>query len=319
MIAITRRHFLGGGASLLVGGLTAACSTSPNLQQASLTIDWVPSAEYYGFFTAETQGAFSRRGFAVTVINGTGAPAVASQLASGAILVGTTTSDNLVRIIARGARIARATPIFPFNPATLIARPGVGHDLRGLIGKTVGVNVQSAPYLQFRKALSAANVAPDSIREYPVGFGGVDEFSRNQIDALIGYTSNHAVDLELRGIPFEETRFDSLRVSSAGLVLVATAAAAEALPGNRLSELFNACIEGYTLGANNPEVAVRSLRMRDPTLDARKLAAAIRKVATLARSSQQNRFDEWLIGEGGISQQVVDQTNQLLQQSRARW
>jgi hypothetical protein len=317
MIALNRRHLLVGVPALAVLGLSS-CTGPQAVMSISLTIDWVPSAEYYGFFVAKSEGIFAQRGFDVAISNGTGAPAVANQLGSNAISQGTTTSDNLVRIIARGAGIERATPILPFNPATLITRPGEAN-LRALTGKTIGVNVQSAAYSQFLKALATAHVPHESIREYPVGFGGVDEFASGRIHALVGYTSNHAVDLTLRSVPFDEARFDSLGVSSAGLVLAATTQAAGALTRGRLTDLFAACLAGYTLGANDPAVAVRALRGVDPTLDARKLDAAVRKISSLARHSVIRRWDDWLRGERGITENAIESSNSLLSRSYARW
>jgi NitT/TauT family transport system substrate-binding protein len=303
---------LGLGAAFALGG----CRQTQGLTNIGLTIDWVPSAEYYGFFTAKALGFYEEAGLHVPISNGSGAPAVASQLLANSIAIGTTTSDNLVRIIARGAQIARAVPILPFNPATLITRPGLNENLQQLVGRNVGVNVQSAPYLQFQKALAAAGVPATGIREYPVGFGGVEEFASGRIDALLGYTSNHAVDLAMRGVPFAETLLGTLGIRSAGLVLVATAQGNDRFGSERVGSLVRQSLRGYTTGGGDPPQAVEALRQADPTLSAEKLRQAVLKLARLAREPETGSWDTWMVGVDGVTEAHVALSNELMNTSQ---
>lgn len=319
MSGISRRYFIAGSTASVLAASLAGCDRGPAPLPISLTIDWVPSAEYYGFFVANATDEFRRRDLIATIVHGSGAPAVAAQIAAQSISFGTTTSDNLVRILARGAQVHSAIPILPYNPTTLIMRPEDPPELRALAGKRVGVNIQSATYTQFQRALVIAGVATSSFTEYPIGFGGVDEFADGRIDALLGWTSNHSVDLALRNIPFREIPFDQLGISSAGLVLVVSQGATSELETSRIEEVVDACLAGYSTGANDVPVAVRSLRAADPTLDARKLQAAIQKAVGLTRPSQIRRWDEWLRGQTGISNEAIERTNALLTAGYRRW
>lgn len=312
MMRISRRDFgimgIAAGASPFLFG----CEANRDLAQTVVTIDWVPSAEYYGFFVARAENLFARRNLNVSIRNGTGAPVVAAQLASGAITLGTTTSDNLVRILAKGAKIARAMPILPFNPTTFIMKPGLAFAPDSLRGKIVGVNVQSAGYRQLHKALSRAGIRTDSFKEYPIGFGGVDEFASGRLDAFVGYTTNHAVDLALRNVPFEEVRLDQLGISSAGIVLVATREAEADLSATKLGHLFSACAEGFAVGAQRLDLAVNSLKTIDASLDSRKLRAAIQKSVRLTKEDRTQRWDDWLKGEAEVTDHAIAAANSLL-------
>lgn len=314
---LSRRTLLAGA---VVTGAAFAASCGPRTratQRASINIDWVPSAEYYGFFTAREQNIFTEQQLEASIENGSGAPVIASQIATGATRFGTTTSDNLTRIIARGASVRRAMPLLPFNPASLISREPLNNDLRTLRGKTVGVNVQSAVYAQFTKALATANVSAGSVREYPIGFGGVEEFISGRVDAFLGYTSNHSIDLDMRNVAYHETRFDDLGIASAGLVLVESGESR--IPNDDLGErVFGACHRGYAFGADNPEAAVASLRQADPTLDQTKLQRAITKITTLARAYTPQAWDGWLAGED-MSADAIATTNRLMTASYSAW
>lgn len=316
MNAITRRFFLYGASAAAFLPLVG-CAPSRG-RATSITIDWVPSAEYYGFFLAKDAGYYLERGLTAAIRHGSGAPAVAAQLASGAITFGTTTSDNLVRALARGANINRAAPILPFNPATLIIRASSERALHSIRGGTVGVNVQSAAYSQFHKSLELAGIRASEIDEYPVGYGGVEEFISGRIDALVGYTSNHAVDLAMRNVPFQEIGFDELGVSSAGLVLAA--AVSESGPEHEVVDsVFSSSIVGYRHGADDIGSAVSALRQADPTLDPNKLQRAIRKISMLSRQAQVSSWDDWLMGAQGVSANAIEHANRLMRAGPLVW
>lgn len=280
----------------------------PSLRPLAITIDWLPSAEYYGLFFAKQQGFYSDIGFDVQIISGNGAPSVAAQIATGASLVGTTTSDNILRQIQKGAVFSKACALIPVNLASLVVNPSSKiTEIADLNGKNVGVNIQSSAYSQFTYLLKLNNVPASSITEIPIGYGGQVEFKTGKADAFCAYTSNHAVDLGLDGTQFGELLFEHLGVSSYGVVLLfADSSQIEkaGLSKNDVANLIKATIKGYDNGAKDEQAAYYALQCAEPTLKKEKVLSAIRKVGQLRslRPAKPQDIDSWLEG------QVSDET-----------
>lgn len=111
---------------LVLSFLFAACGSKNKkdsyggLKDIEIMIDWVPVAEYYGFFYAKHSGIFKKYGYNVEILTGSGASNVAVQVGAGNVAIGTTTSDNILRQYVRGGRYAAVRPLLSFNPSSVI-------------------------------------------------------------------------------------------------------------------------------------------------------------------------------------------------------
>jgi len=172
----------------------------------TVTIDWVPSPEYYGFFYAKENGLYRNAGLEVDIKYGSGAPVVANQLAAGSIYAGTTTSDNVLRQIARGATFSQMIPILRFNPVVLAYLPNPDFNLEAsnlaatLTNKVIGTNKQSSVYAQLMHLVDKGVIKKDSFKEYPIGYGGPLQLKQHLADVILAYTTNVVVDLEIEGL-----------------------------------------------------------------------------------------------------------------------
>lgn len=275
--------------------------TTP-LKDVLIGIDWVPSPEYYGFYYALEAGFYREAGLNVTIAPGNGAPSVAAQIGVGALVLGTTTSDNVLRQVVRGARFDRAVPLLRFNPTVIasLAKRAIS-SVRDVRGKHIGTNQQSAVYQQFLFALENAGVRPSEITEYPINWGGNVELREQAVDAILAYTTNVVVDLEIENVAVTELFLGNEGLESFGLVLLVAGPDALRRAGftsGEVDRFVTATLRGYSAGGENIEDAVDALQRAAPTLNRLKAAVAIRKIRRLnaETSYKLDRLDRWVTG-----------------------
>ncbi len=223
-----------------------------NLKKFVVKIDWTPSPEYYGFFYAQHKGLYKKIGLDVEIIPGKGAPVVAAELAASAIYAGTTTSDNVLRQISKGASFSLAYPILRFNPCVIVSLKQKGIiDLKDLKGKNIGTNVETSVYQQLSYLINIGKLEKGSFTEIPIGWGGPAQLLAGQVDAFLAYTTNAVVDLEIRGQQIDEIFFGNLGIYTYGLVLLIGSENELLSKGLTLVDskaFINATVEGYRLG-----------------------------------------------------------------------
>lgn len=287
-------------------GLLAGCSEEENadVKKLSVTIDWVPSPEYYGFFYAKKHGLYRDAKLDVTINYGSGAPMVASQLAVNSILFGTTTSDNILRQVARGANFGRAIPLNRFNPASLVwVKPKDFSDIRNIAKHTIGTNQQSGVYTQFKFLLKKNKISSGAFAEFPIGWGGAAQLRTGDIDAFLAYTTNAAVDAELMhdAGTVRELMFADQDIFTYGLVLVVASKEALEKQGYTtgiVEKFFQTTLEGYRRGGEDIPGAIAALKEVEPTLNSKKLEIAIRKIQKLNKLPPYppDKVDAWVEG-----------------------
>jgi ABC-type nitrate/sulfonate/bicarbonate transport system substrate-binding protein len=284
----------------------STCTHNAGPKKFEVTIDWIPSPEYYGFFYAKHFHLYEQAGLDVTIRNGTGAPTVATQIALGNIYAGTTTSDNILRVLARGGELSRAVPLLAYNPSVIAVLPNSSiHKLADLQGKKVGVNKQSSPYQQLMWLIRKGKVGDGHFTEIPIGYGGAVQLESRDVDAILAYTSNTVVNVEKDGIKPVEIHFgdDENGVKLYGTVLALGSKADLAKAGLRdedVASFVRVTLQGYQVGATDIDGAVNSLLEGQPTLDRHFLEIAIRKIAVLRQGPPYalQDLDAWVEGEG---------------------
>lgn len=309
----------------MLGGCDDKRDSAVSNQKITITLDWLPSPEYYGFYYALDKGLYESVGISVTIKNGSGAPVVAAQLAANNISVGTTTSDNILRQAARGVKFRQLIPIMKYNPVSLVSTTEIPiRKFDEILGKTIGTNPQASPYAQFSHLLAKNKISRQSYKEYPIGFGGAVQLKSREVDGFLAYTTNQAVDVALAGLPLVELHFgEDLGLRTYGLVLAV---------GNKVENdnqwdtlvrnLIDATIQGYKKGAKDVAGSVAALKKIEPNLDERKLAAAIKKMSVLnaaAPSSVPEDLDNWVSIDGVDVSKIRAELQELYTSGNAIW
>ena len=287
--------------------LVIASSSSPVRARSGLKIkiDWQPSPEYYGLYYARDLGFYRDAGFDVEIVPGSGAPQAAAEIGSGRFVMGTTTSDNILRLMGRKAEFSRLVAVLKFNPSVVVSlkSSGIRH-LRDLEGKRLGTNPSASYYTQLLYVLRKPSIAAAGIIEdASIGFGGIRQLRERSIDAMLAYTTNAVVDLQADGIEVEEIFLGREGAESYGVVLAVASANAirqAGLTDADVDRIIAATLRGYRVGGQDINRSVRILTREDPTIGLRKAELAIAKIGTLnsITAYAPERLDRWVEGVG---------------------
>ena len=282
-------------------------SSIVGLKDIEITIDWLPVAEYYGFYYAKHSGIFKEYGYNVTIYNGTGAPDVASQVGTGNIIIGTSTSDNILKRYANGQQFSAIRRLFNFNPSSIVTlKKNKISKISDLQSKTLGVNIKASPYEQLMALVKndrSVNLDRDSFREYPIEYGGAAQLLGNNVDAFLAYTTNQAIDVSLQE-PEEcvEIFLGDLGIYSYGLVIAFAEEKflkEKGLDKNDVQNIIEAVIKGYEYGLKDVDNAVEYLKQNDPSLDVKKAKEGIMKIGKLNKTViyPHKNIDKWLLND----------------------
>ncbi|MCX6830074.1 MAG: ABC transporter substrate-binding protein [candidate division Zixibacteria bacterium] len=284
-----------------------------------LKIDWTPEPTYFGIFYAKEKGFYKEAGFDVEIIYGKGAPIVAGEISLGAVKVGTTTSDNILTQVAQGRKYSLCVPLLKFNPFAILSLANKPvRSLDDLKGKKIGVNVESITYTQYLTALRNANIDKSEISEVPVGWGGAEFLVAGKVDAILGYITNHGVDLQAKGKDYVSILYSNLNIPLYSYGLVLAFAPIDSTSEDYLTEceMFHfakATMEGYEKGAASKIDAAKVLAGIEPSLNEDRIIYGIDKITRLNAESKANleNIDLW--------KQDISERNRQLAKSYYRY
>jgi ABC-type nitrate/sulfonate/bicarbonate transport system substrate-binding protein len=286
--------------------LISSCSSKSKVtghKHIVLKIDWTPEPTYYGIFYAKAKGLYRKAGFDVEITYGKGAPSLANEIGLGKVLVGTTSSDNILMQVAMGRKFSLCVPLLRFNPFAILSlkeKPIL--KLSDLKGKKLGVNVESVTYIQYLNALKKASIDSSSITEIPVGWGGTDFLIDHKVDAILGYITNHGVDLQSRGQDFLSILYSDLNppLYSFGLVLAfAKSNSKDSLTEYEMYKIAKATLSGYEQGIEDKTEAARIMKNVEPSLSEEKIIYGISRIEqlNLASHTDSSNIDIWKDGK----------------------
>lgn len=288
-----------------MGLMVYGCNGSHKLKKVRLKIDWLPSAEYYGIFYAKYQKWFREAGIDMEIESSTGAPQVAAELAAGTLLVGTTSSGQVLQNITDDEiKYVRCVPLVKFNPTAIISlKRSPVNGLSELPGTKLGVNVSSVTYKQYTYIMDALGIDKGLVSEIPIGWGGASFLLNGQVKSLLHYLTNVGVDLmiEVGKDQLEIIRLDKLQrnaIFTYGTVLcfAKQPKSKDALSNREIDDITKIIERGYAEGSQNIDLAVAAIKSAEPTLSSEKLRMAIELIVKLNNESTVTpaQVDTWM-------------------------
>lgn len=108
-------------AVLAAGFCVAACrsgkATKAN-RAITLLIDWKAEPTYAGFYIANAQGLYSKRGFDVTIVEGNGATVAAQLVGAGTYSIASCSGEATAIARAKGIPIKSLAVLYPNVPSS---------------------------------------------------------------------------------------------------------------------------------------------------------------------------------------------------------
>jgi len=279
----------------LLAAVLAGCgatSSSGDVDDARLLLDFTPNAVHVGVYTALARDFDGAEGVRMRVRAPSQSADPVRLLASGRTDFAILSISDLALARARGQDLVAVMAIVQRPLAALLARPGV-RSPRDLEGDRVGVTGLPSDVAVLDSIVRGAGGDPDRVRRTTIGFGAVRALLSGRVRAATGFWSSEGVALRRERPGFRAFRVDAFGAPSyPELVLVTTATALQDDPG-LAAGLVTALRRGYDEALLDPDLAVETLVRRNRGLDRAAVLAELQAVqgAFRARGGRVGELD----------------------------
>lgn len=176
----------------------AAESDDPN--SIRFLLDWKAQMEHAGFFVAQARGFYIEEGLNVEILAGTGAPTTARLVGNGTYRLGVSSGSATVIARERGIPVVSLAVINQHSPVVVYSLAETGLKTpQDLVGKRVGVNVGGTKHREFQALLKKLGIPETDIQLIGMTEASPAPLLSGQVDAMLGYTEDQPVTVELRG------------------------------------------------------------------------------------------------------------------------
>ena len=226
-----------------------------------LALNWFPEAEHGGFYAAQLQGRFRRRGVAVEILGGGPDAPVIQRVASGQVAFGVTNADGVLNARAAGADIVATMAPYQINPRCIVVHEDSGiESIDQIANITMALSQRPAfsHYLRWKYDFAGVTIVPYH--------GSVTPLITNPDYALQGYLFSEPVLARRRG-----ARVRALLVAATGFnpyasLLVTTRKIIEDHP-DLVRHVTEAAVEGWLHYLESPETTNKHINQLNPELD----------------------------------------------------
>ena len=261
---MTKRFLL-----LFLALVLSGCSSNgdPDRTKIELLLDWKAQMEHAGFFVAISEGYYRSEGLSVEILDGSGAPTTAQLVGNGTYVLGVSSGSATVMARSKGIPVVSLAVINQHSPVVVysLAASGIKQP-RDLVGKRVGVNIGGTKHREFQALLRHLGISEDNIQMMGMTESSPAPLLAGQVDAMLGYTEDQPVTVELRG---EEV--NRILLADHGIDLYSTN-----IIGNEsfvqsnedlVRRFIRASLRGWQKAVENPALAVRAYVAARPESD----------------------------------------------------
>jgi NitT/TauT family transport system substrate-binding protein len=219
----TFRLIVGAAVLLLAAHAPAFAQGSKALVPVSLRLDWKPGGQHAPFFLGKARGFYAAEGIDLKIIAGSGSSDGVKQLGAGSIDLGVVDALVLVQAAEQGLPARSIAAYYQRTPIVLLSpKSKPVTDPKQLLGNVkVGAKRASATYQGLSALLAVNKIDPKKAQLVDIGFG-VQPLLVGQVDALMGFTMNEAIEAESGGMPVYEMPIADHGVQAYGLMLAAS-------------------------------------------------------------------------------------------------
>ncbi|MDB5817800.1 MAG: transporter substrate-binding protein [Rhizobacter sp.] len=212
-------------AALLLGlaATSPAIAQTPPLAKLAFRLDWKAGGSHAPFYLGKERGYYAVEGIDLTIISGSGSSDAVKQLGAGAIDMALIDGLVLVQAAEQKVPVKAVAGYYQRTPISLIspkAKPVT--DMNQLTsGVKIGSKRASSTSQGLTALLAVNKIDPKAVNVVDIGFG-VAPLLVGQVDALMGFTMNEAIEAEKAGMPVTEMLVADHGVTAYGLTLSAS-------------------------------------------------------------------------------------------------
>ena len=255
-------------AACLIALAAGSCGSVQQEGSIEFILDWKAQMEHCGFFAAQHRGFYKVEGLEVKILEGNSAMNAAILVGSGTYKLGVSSGAATVIARSKGIPVVSLAVINQRSPMVVYALKDSGIQTpRDLVGKRLGVNFDGIKYQEYRALLTKLRIDPASIVE--VGMAGSDPtpLLAGKVDALLGYTQDQPVQVELRGYKVNRISLPDYGVNLYSTNIVANETFLSSHP-DLVRRFIRASIKGWRYAMAHPDDAVAIYRSEHPESDA---------------------------------------------------
>lgn len=266
-----KRRFLFLGLILLGIGWIGGCGTTPaTVDQVTVQLSWFHTVEFAGFYAAVDQGYYAAENISVTLKPGSFDTQPGRDVAEGRADFGITGGESLVIARSQGLPLRAIGTLFRRSPVVLIALGESGiRTPKDMVGKRVGIispSLDNTNDIQLIAMLNKAGVAKTAVSLVPIEDYSIGSLTSGQMDVYSGFSTNEAVEAQLKGLAVNLIFPSDYGVTIYGNVLFGNEKLIRENP-DLVARFVRATFKGYQYAIEHPDEAAALALKYDPTLD----------------------------------------------------
>jgi NitT/TauT family transport system substrate-binding protein len=257
-------------AGLGLGASAAATAQTP----ITFQLNWVAGGANAGFAAAVAEGYYKAAGLDVKLVEGNGSGNTAQLVASGRAQIAYADAVAISQLIAKGAPMKVLSTIYQSNPNEVSALKKTGiKSIKDLNGKKVGVPSGSSQTTMLPLFLKANNLKETDVNLINMpATSMVPALLQGQVDAILGSIDAYQIQLEAQGAQLDNFRFADYGVPTVSTSIFANDSYIKE-NGDVIKKFIAASLKGWSFALDNPEKAVKDLKIVFPEMN-EKLAAS---------------------------------------------
>ena len=264
--------------SACVAGSNAGQSGSSATGDADVTIGltYIPNVQFAPVYVADAQGLYNDAGVTATVRHHGSDEGLFTALLAGQEDVVIASGDEAVVAASQGLDLVSIGQYYASYPGTVIVPADSPiATLADLKGKTIGIPGEyGSSYYATLAAIKAGGLKTSDVTISSIGYTQQAALAAGQVDAVVGFTNNDAVQMRLSGLDIREIPLDDGSTPLVAASIVTTREWAQSHP-DAARAVVSATTEAMNAIAADPQVALDATAQWDTTLtDETSLGAA---------------------------------------------
>lgn len=272
-----RRALLALAASVAVAPAALAQGAAKPLTAVSFRLDWKPGGQHAPFYLGKERGFYAAEGIDLTIISGSGSADSVKQLGAGAVDLALVDALVLVQAAEQKVPVRSVAAYYQRTPIVLISpktKP-ITSPQQLTSGAKIGSKRASSTSQGLTALLAVNKIDPKRVNLVDIGFG-VQPLLVGQVDALMGFTMNEAIEAESAGMPVVEMMIANQGVVAYGLTIASGDKFLKAQP-ELVRAFVRATRKAIEASAAEPNAAVQALAKSASELDAAREAKVLQK------------------------------------------
>ncbi len=208
--------------TLLISACASASSPAEpaELEKIRLPMGYIPNIQYAPYYVAVEKGYFAEAGIEIEFDYSYETDGVA-LVGAGKLPFSVVSGEQVPLARAQGLPVVYASAWYKDYPVSVVSKTEADIVVpTDLVGKKIGLpGLFGANYVGFIALLHANGLEESDMTLEAIGFNQVEALATDQVDAIVGYSTNEPIQLVAQGYEINEIRVaDYVKLASNGLL-----------------------------------------------------------------------------------------------------